>query len=64
MISYFSICGLNVLNKLEELPVEREKLIDWIYYHQIDSHLGEVDYGLCGFRGSCSLINKKDSDVR
>jgi hypothetical protein len=60
LLSYFAVCGFDVMNKLDKLPHTREELINWVYNHQIQRKENESERGVCGFRGSASLIIDKN----
>ena len=59
LLAYFAISGLDIMNKLEKLPHNRQDLIDWIYNHQIATIVSDSSKGCCGFRGSTSLVTDK-----
>ena len=59
-MAYFAISGLDVLNKLDKLPHAKQALIDWIYFHQISQIKNNVNIGICGFRGSTSLVTEEN----
>jgi hypothetical protein len=35
LLAYFAISGLDVLCRLNELPFDKNNIVDWIYQHQI-----------------------------
>ncbi|CAF0826764.1 unnamed protein product [Brachionus calyciflorus] len=64
LLAYFAVSGLDILNKLDQLPHSRESLIDWIYNHQISETICGIDIGICGFRGSTTLVTDKIKNVQ
>jgi hypothetical protein len=52
------------MNKLDKLPHSRQQIIDWIYKHQIEEKSIEIDSGICGFRGSSTLITDKQEHLQ
>ena len=60
LLAYFAVAGLDVLNELDKLPHTKQALIDWIYMHQITEKLFEVELGICGFRGSSTLLSNEN----
>ena len=63
MLAYFAISGLDVLKKLDKLPHSKHDLINWIYFHQITEIKHNSNAGVCGFRGSTSLVTETDVDL-
>lgn len=55
-MAYFAVAGLDVLDQLDRLPQTKQALIDWIYMHQITEQISEDSNGICGFRGSSTLL--------
>ncbi|KAG7692490.1 hypothetical protein KL915_004537 [Ogataea haglerorum] len=53
---YFCVCGLDLLNALDQLP-EKVEMIDWVYSHWVEND----DYG--GFRGSAIYRDTGPYDV-
>jgi geranylgeranyl transferase type-1 subunit beta len=64
LIAYFGVAGLDIMNKLDKLPHSRQQIIDWIYKHQIEEKSIEIDSGICGFRGSSTLITDKQEHLQ
>lgn len=62
LLAYFAVAGLDVLNELDKLPHTKQALIDWIYMHQITEKLSEVELGICGFRGSSTLLSNENKN--
>lgn len=56
LLAYFAVAGLDVLGQLDKLPHTKQAVIDWIYMHQITEQISENENGICGFRGSSTLL--------
>ena len=63
LLAYFAVSGLDVMNKLDKIPHPREAIINWIYNHQISEIINGIDTGVCGFRGSTTLVTDKNVRV-
>lgn len=64
LLAYFAVTGLDVMNKLDRLPHTRQALIDWIYMHQITEKISDDEIGICGFRGSSTLLTEKNKNIQ
>ena len=56
LLAYFAVAGLDILENLDRLPHSKQLLCDWIYNHQITESISKPDLGVCGFRGSSTLL--------
>lgn len=59
---YFSVSGLDVLNRLNLIEDMRDDIINWIYSNLINCDID--DKNRCGFRGSCTLRAGGSDEVR
>lgn len=64
LIAYFSITGLDIINSLDKLPVDRSIIIDWIYRNHIHKYIYNIDSGICGFRGSSTLLTDINANTQ
>lgn len=64
LLAYFAVAGLDILDKLERLPNSKQILIDWIYNHQITDSIAHPDPGVCGFRGSSTLLTSHLKNIQ
>jgi len=62
LLAYFAVAGLDILNKLDRLPHTKHAIIDWVYMHQITEKITEKEIGVCGFRGSSTLVTDKNKN--
>ena len=44
LLAYFAVAGLDVLNNLDRLPYTKQKMIDWIYLHQINEITSSIQF--------------------
>ncbi|XP_074649953.1 geranylgeranyl transferase type-1 subunit beta-like [Tubulanus polymorphus] len=51
-IAFFSISGLDILGRLDELNDDKEEIIEWIYSLQVLPDEGGKNMNKCGFRAS------------
>lgn len=54
-VAFFAISGLDILDALNVLEIDKSKIIDWIYSLQVLPNASESNLHLCGFRGSTVL---------
>jgi geranylgeranyl transferase type-1 subunit beta len=64
LLAYFGVSGLDIMNKLDKLPHSRQHIIDWIYMHQIEEKSIQIDSGICGFRGSSTLLTDTSKQIQ
>lgn len=64
LLAYFAVAGLDVLNKLDRLPHTKQAIIDWIYMHQITKKISDDEIGVCGFRGSSTLLTDSNKNIQ
>jgi len=63
-ILFFALSGLDLLNALDKIENDKNKIIDWIYSLQIlpDENTADKDTKKCGFRGSSFLGGEFNPD--
>ncbi|ELU05408.1 hypothetical protein CAPTEDRAFT_124709 [Capitella teleta] len=51
-VAFFAISGLDMLDQMDAIEKDRQKMVDWIYSLQYLPNAARSNEGQCGFRGS------------
>ncbi|XP_022238442.1 geranylgeranyl transferase type-1 subunit beta-like [Limulus polyphemus] len=54
-VAFFAISGLDLLDAIDAIKDEKEKIIEWIYSYQVLPDKIESNRSRCGFRGSSAV---------
>ncbi|GFN73747.1 geranylgeranyl transferase type-1 subunit beta-like [Plakobranchus ocellatus] len=61
-LAYFAISGLDLLDSLNDIESDRERIIEWIYSLQVQPNESGSNLNQCGFRGCPMLGHAYDTE--